>query len=521
MNAPRSPKPSETQPSQGSLKPRPAEELEATVVTRDSVPSDATQVERSSASDFGAATRPDLPMSVTGPDPSQIAQLGDFRLIKKLGQGGMGEVYLAHQVSLDRQVALKIMSRQFASKENFVLRFKREAQTMAKLDHPNIVRGFAVGEDQGLLYLAMELIDGKSMQNWMDDLGKLSVADALHVTLLVADALQHAHSLKLIHRDIKPDNILVTKTGMVKLSDMGLAKATDEDMSMTQSGTGMGTPYYMPPEQARNAKHVDHRSDIYALGCTLYHFLTGKLPFAGNSTSELILSKEKGTFTRARRVTSEVPERLDLMIDKMLAKDPKYRYQSCEELARDLRSLQLHGGRLSFIDGTAAPGATAVRSAGVPQKGPPVNSQTPHAGDAQTSKMWYVASTGPDGRLKKAKMSTGQIKQQLKLGNLERTAKVSTSPSGNYLPIAGVPEFEEILKVQQIKADVAKKSAKYQKLYEDIDRQQRWYKWSKWFKGKLADVTGVVSLILYLAVVMGVAYGAYLLWPKILVMIRG
>ncbi|MDG2389428.1 MAG: serine/threonine-protein kinase [Planctomycetaceae bacterium] len=202
--------------------------------------------------------------------PRTVKQLGDFKIIRKLGQGGMGEVYLAHQISLDRQVALKTLSKALAKKDDFVKRFQREAKSMAKLDHPNAVKVFAVDSISGIHFAAIEFIDGQSMQDWMDDLGQLEVGDALNVVLASADALKVAHDLNLIHRDIKPDNILVTKSGMVKVADFGLAKALDEeDVSMTQSGTGLGTPLYMAPEQARNAKHVDHRTDIYALGTTL------------------------------------------------------------------------------------------------------------------------------------------------------------------------------------------------------------------------------------------------------------
>ncbi|MGD9856658.1 MAG: serine/threonine protein kinase, partial [Planctomycetaceae bacterium] len=280
----------------------------------------------------------------------KVTRLGDFEIRKQLGQGGMGKVYLAHQISLDRDCALKVMSHELAEKPGFVDRFIREARAMAKLDHPHVVKCYAVDEQEGKHFVAMELIDGQSMQDWLDELEALSVEDALHVILICADALEHAHSLNMIHRDIKPDNILVTKTGVVKVADLGLAKALDDDMSMTQSGTGLGTPHYMPPEQARDAKHVDARCDIYALGCTLYHFVTGKLPFAGDSVIALIKNKELGQFTSARRVNSQVPQRLDLIIDKMMAKDPKHRYGSCAEVIRDIESLNLAGASLSFIE---------------------------------------------------------------------------------------------------------------------------------------------------------------------------
>src|SRR5690606_28560226 len=284
--------------------------------------------------------------------------LGDFELRKELGQGGMGKVYLAQQISLDRPCAVKVMSAELSKKPDFVERFIREARSMARLDHPNIVRCFAVGEEKGKHYVAMELIDGKSMQDWLNELGRLDVADAVLITLICADALQFAHAKNMVHRDIKPDNLLVTREGLVKVADLGLAKAIDEDMSMTQSGTGLGTPHYMPPEQARNAKHVDARCDIYALGCTLYHFLTGELPFRGETVLELITAKEKGQFKPASRLNPAVPERLDLIIDKMMARDPKHRYASCGEVIHDLERLGLAGETLSFA---SAEGAVPVR----------------------------------------------------------------------------------------------------------------------------------------------------------------
>jgi len=294
--------------------------------------------------------------------PKKVTQVGDFRIEKKLGQGGMGTVFLATQVSLDRKVALKTLSPEFAKKQDFVKRFLREARSMARLQHPNVVQVYAADSAGGVNYAAIEFIDGRSMQGWMNELKQLDVGDALHVVLVCADALKHAHDQNMIHRDIKPDNILVTSKGVVKVADFGLAKALDEDVSMTQSGTGLGTPLYMAPEQARNAKHVDKRTDIYALGSTLYYFLTGKLPFTGENTLELIVAKEKGTFPHARKLNPQIPERLDLMIDKMLMKDPNHRYADCADIMRDLGGLGLANPALSFIE---SGGGTAVASAAV------------------------------------------------------------------------------------------------------------------------------------------------------------
>src|SRR6516164_4367326 len=229
-------------------------------------------------------------------EQSLRTSLRDFRLIKKLGEGGMGKVYKAQQISLDRVVAVKVPFKHLVKDQSFVQRFYREARIMARLDHPHILRCYGVGEENGWHYLAMEFIDGASMQSWLEKVGKLSVGDALHVAIATGHALQHAHEQDMIHRDIKPDNILVTNKGVVKVADMGLAKALTDDLSLSRTGTGAGTPHYMAPEQARDAKHVDNRSDIYALGCMLYCFLAGKPPFAAETYMELILSKEKGKY---------------------------------------------------------------------------------------------------------------------------------------------------------------------------------------------------------------------------------
>jgi serine/threonine-protein kinase len=170
-------------------------------------------------------------------------RLGDFELVRKLGQGGMGEVFLARQISLDREVALKVLPKPLAERGDFVERFQREARTMARLDHPCIVRAYAVDHDRGRHFVAMEYVDGRSMRDWLKQLGRIPVGDAVHVTLRCAEALRAAHSAQTIHRDVKPDNVLVARNGGVKVADFGLAKALDEDMTITESGVGFGTPF--------------------------------------------------------------------------------------------------------------------------------------------------------------------------------------------------------------------------------------------------------------------------------------
>ncbi|MBC8290023.1 MAG: serine/threonine protein kinase, partial [Planctomycetes bacterium] len=181
---------------------------------------------------------------------------GDFRIEGAIGEGNMGEVYRATQLSLNRPVALKLLPSEYAFNETLVERFLREAQSLGELDHPNIVRVLATGQDSGRHYAAMEFVDGRPLQDWIAERGPLPIGDVLHIGLVCADALQHSHDRKIVHRDIKPGNILLTNNGMCKVADFGLVKMVEADLSMTGSGDGLGTPEYMAPEQTYDARNV-------------------------------------------------------------------------------------------------------------------------------------------------------------------------------------------------------------------------------------------------------------------------
>lgn len=461
--------------------------------------------------------------------------LGDFKLKKKLGQGGMGAVYLGHQVSLDRACAVKVLSKELAAKPGFVERFVREARAMARIDHPNVVSCYAVGEDKGHHYVAMELMDGKSLQDWMSVKSPFEISDAVLIGIVCGEALQHAHSLNMIHRDIKPDNILCTSKGNIKVADMGLAKAIDdEDMSLTQSGTGLGTPHYMPPEQARNAKHVDQRCDIYALGCTLYHFLTGKPPFEGESVVELITNKEKGKFQPAKRLNPNVPEKLDLMIAKAMAQKPEHRYQSCAELVSDLESLGVAGEALSFIDEdvripvrrnsastatmaggakTMAPQPVGMRTATIPSASKPDTKSSRSSGSN-----WYVKHEGSSG-MKVGKMTAPQILQAIKSDKFNAKTQASPNAKGPFLPLVQIPVFEDetkkMLARQQAQSRDNNLAAEYEKLAKQYERRKIWR-----YLGKLVDGTmGMVGLLIWLAIIAAIGAGLYFGLPIIFDMI--
>ncbi len=264
----------------------------------------------------------------------------------------MGFVFLGYDEAEQRHVAIKVLADHLASNQSYVDRFYREVKSGGLLHHPNIVHSISGGQDRASLkhYLVLEYVDGPSGRALLDHYQRLSIGDAVHIALDIARALEHAHSRNVVHRDIKPDNILVTRSGVAKLADMGLAKRTDEASHLTVAKQGFGTPHYMPYEQAINAKYADGRSDIYALGATLYHLVTGEVPFQGANHLEVLEKKSWGDFDPASSLNPEVPAFLDEIINKMLQRDPADRYQTASELIIDLERSGLASPVLSFAD---------------------------------------------------------------------------------------------------------------------------------------------------------------------------
>jgi serine/threonine-protein kinase len=463
---------------------------------------------------------------------SGTSQLGKYKLVKKLGQGGMGEVYLGEDTSLGRKAAIKVLSKPLAGNEDFVKRFYKEARAMARVNHDNAVSVFDVGQERGIHYVAMEFVDGKSMQKWMDTLGKLSVGDALYVTLRCAEALQFAHSEHLIHRDIKPDNIMLTSKGKVKVADFGLAKATDEDLSMTASGTGLGTPFYMAPEQARNAKHVDGRADVYALGITLYYFVTGKLPFGGNSALEVITAKEKGRYDSPRKLNPQVSDRLDLMIAKMIEKEPDRRFKDCAEVISMLSGLGLENPTLSFIEAPGRAGQSASAGAApvtrpvqkpVAQAPRPAPAKRPAAAavpktsaeDAEAqvrrsrenadvaANTWLVQFKSAQGKETIGKLTTVQILTALKTGSLSNKAKLKKKTADTFMPIGFFPEFEKAIEGLNIKEKAELKAVGMKAEFAKIGRQYDRRAWTRWFSGLVSGTAGLIKLVIWLGMIFG------------------
>ena len=262
-----------------------------------------------------------------------------YEVLKKLGQGGMGAVYKAHDVNLDRLVALKTLSNDLAHDPEFIARFRREATLAAKLDHPNLIRVFSAGESEGTHYITMELVEGESARDRLAREGRLSLTETLAIGVFVAEALDHAwQHAKLIHRDIKPANIFLSNTGQVKLGDLGLAKSASEASNgLTTTGQAVGTPFYISPEQGRGQKQIDFRADIYSLGCTLYHFITGEPPYSSGDSMAVI---HKHIYDPPPPILTKLPNcpmSLVMLLGKMMAKHPNARHQSYTELIAEMR----------------------------------------------------------------------------------------------------------------------------------------------------------------------------------------
>ena len=282
-----------------------------------------------------------------------------YAIEHELGRGGMGTVYLARQLSLDRPVALKVMSKRWASDPVFVARFTREAFAAAQLSHPNIVQIHDIGETGGARFFSMEYVRGKSLAGVVKAHGKLDPETAVGYVLQAARGLKHAHDRGMIHRNVKPDNLLLDEQGLVKVADLGLVKTptvtrdddqlTDVSMSsrsgllslppeMTGARIALGTPAYMSPEQCRDAATVDHRADIYSLGCTLYVLVTGRPPFDGTTAVELMSKHAYEPIVPPEQIVSRVPKEVSAVIQRMMAKDPADRYQDMGEVVRTLEA---------------------------------------------------------------------------------------------------------------------------------------------------------------------------------------
>jgi eukaryotic-like serine/threonine-protein kinase len=265
-----------------------------------------------------------------------------YQIIKAIGEGGMANVYLAYDTILDRNVAVKVLRGDLANDEKFVRRFQREALSASSLSHPNIVEVYDVGEDAGQYYIVMEYVEGKNLKDLIKKRGKLTLSEVIDIMLQITDGMSVAHDSYIIHRDIKPQNIMILENGMVKIMDFGIAMAMNSTQ-LTQTNSVMGSVHYIPPEQA-NGKGAILQSDIYSMGIVMYELLTGTLPYRGDNAVEIALKHLKEPLPSIREILPNIPTSVENIIIKATAKNPKNRYADAREMHMDLLTcLEING----------------------------------------------------------------------------------------------------------------------------------------------------------------------------------
>ncbi len=273
-------------------------------------------------------------------EESRRQQIPGYRLKSKLGSGAMATVFKATQISLDRTVAIKILPRKLSENAEYVDRFYKEGKAAARLNHANIVQAFDVGEAGGYHYFVMEYVEGHTLHDELAQGKVFDEAEALRIIIQIARALEHAHKLGLVHRDVKPKNIMLTNEGIAKLADMGLARAvSDLEAAQAEAGRAFGTPYYISPEQIRGELSIDFRADIYSLGATLYHLVTGRVPFEAPTPAAVMHKHLKESLTPPDHINTKLSSGLGEVVEVMMAKDRNRRYASTSDLLMDLEAI--------------------------------------------------------------------------------------------------------------------------------------------------------------------------------------
>ena len=259
-----------------------------------------------------------------------------YKIIRSIGEGGMANVYLAWDTILEREVAVKILRGDLADDEKFIRRFQREANSASSLKHPNIVEMYDVGEDQGKYFIVMEYVDGKTLKSLIKKRGALNLTEAIDIMLQLASGIACAHDSYIIHRDIKPQNVMILEDGRVKITDFGIAMALNSN-ELTQTNSVMGSVHYLPPEQASGSGSTI-KSDIYSLGILMFELLTGKVPFKGENAVEIAIKHMKDQIPSVCNINNEIPQSVENIVLKSCAKNPKNRYDSISEMYEDLKT---------------------------------------------------------------------------------------------------------------------------------------------------------------------------------------
>jgi serine/threonine protein kinase len=306
------------------------------------------------------------------PDPLLGKKMAHYQIEAVLGQGGMGKVYKARNINLDKICAIKILPKEFASEDpTTVERFLREARSAAKVEHPNVLPVSFVGKVGDSYFIEMQYVDGGTLYDVLKRQGRLDSREAARIVRDIAAGLSAAHERGIIHRDIKPGNVMLTSKGHVFIMDFGLAKMTQASIALTKQGMILGTPLYMSPEQAMS-RPLDQRTDIYSLGVMFYHMVTGSPPYFSNSAVEVVGQHIRAPVPDPTQLAPETPPQVAAIIQRMMAKDPNERHQNCAELVRELEAFLAGGGAAVYVPEAATPRAerAAARRAAA-RKGAP------------------------------------------------------------------------------------------------------------------------------------------------------
>jgi serine/threonine protein kinase len=346
-----------------------------------------------------------------------LSSVGKYDLLAKVAEGGMGAVYRGRNRETGQIVAVKVVAEHMLGNQVILKRFEQEYNAASQLNHPNIVRAMDYGTEGSTPFLVMEFVEGESLGQKLQREKSLSEREAVRLIGQIAQALHRAHKERLIHRDVKPDNILVTPDGTAKLADLGLVKEVEADLNLTRTGRGLGTPHFMAPEQFKNAKNVDPRCDIYSLGATLYMMVTGEMPFHSSGPLEAYMRKIDNKITPPRELVPALSERIDWAIRRSMSADPDQRPESCREFVEDLT-------------GRSTRKVTASEAAGSGQQ-----------------EVWYLVYKDEEGTTHTLKGNKAGICRSLKEGLLGDASNVraSRTKEGPFEPLRSFPEFRQLV----------------------------------------------------------------------------
>ena len=375
--------------------------------------------------------------------------LGRYKLLGQIGTGGMSTVYLGEHVLMQRRVAIKVLPRQRVSDTSYLARFHREARAAATLDHANIVRAYDVDNDKDIHYMVMEYVDGRDLQQTVKRSGRLDYATAAEYIRQAAEGLGHAHSHGLIHRDVKPANLLVDQKKVVKVLDLGLARFTDDDcasLTVQYDENVLGTADYLAPEQAIDSHRVDARADIYSLGCAMYFLLTGHPPFPDGTLPQRLMAHQRQQPQPIAQQRSDAPAELVAICTKMMAKRPADRYQSMGEVAAALRDWLANYGQGSQSDGGSSKAASGSQIGRVT---PPIARRLPSPGPLpsprDSGKLPRIATEAPvagsgDTLSDSARSSTPAIGRRGDAGSSDSMLRKKALPRATPLDVPGKPD---------------------------------------------------------------------------------